>query len=168
MYLFIRNESKEHQSNRHSRSTKSEKRYPSNDDRGNGPHSIQRASDNHRQDGQFQQERTELPHHIETNKTANRQLNTPGLIVLAKSTTPTPIVGRTNEKKLTSDKEKVLFNPKEPVSSVIDEYFYVPPAWYDTADCKPHTQKLIIQLKEVDRQMQSLIRNSKFLNVSFH
>lgn len=129
---------------------------------------MQRASDNHRHDRQFPQEtRMELPRHIETNKTSNRQLNTPGLIVLAKTTAPTPIVGRTNEKKMQSDKDKVLFNPKEPVSSVIDEYFYVPPAWYDTADCKPHTQKLIVLLKEADRQMQSLIRNSKFLNVSF-
>lgn len=136
--------------------------------RDNGPHSVQRASDNHRPERQFQPETlTEFPKHTETNKTANRQHNTPGLIVLSKTTTPTPNVGRANDKKLPSDKEKVLFNPKEPVSSVIDEYFYVPPVWYDTADCKPHTQKLIVQLKEADRQMQSLIRNSKFLNVSF-
>lgn len=128
---------------------------------------MQRASENHRQERQFQQDiRMEQPKHIETNKTGNRPLNTPGLIVLAKSTTPTPILGRINDKKLPSDKDKVFFNPKEPVSSVIEEYFYVPPAWYDTAECKQHTHKLIVQLKEADRQMQSLIRNSKFLNVS--
>lgn len=126
---------------------------------------MQRASNNHRQERQFLQEtRTELPKHIEINETSNRQPNTPGLIVLAKTTTPTPNVVR--EIKLPSNTDKFLFNPKEAVSSVIDEYFYVPPAWYDTAECKPHTQKCIIQLKDADRQMQSLIRNSKFLNVS--
>lgn len=129
---------------------------------------MQRASDNHRNERQFAQDaRAEFPKHIETNKTTNRQLNTPGLILLAKSATPTPNVGRTNEKKVPTDKDKVLFNPKEPISSIINEYYYVPPVWYDTAECKPNTQKLIVQLKEADRQMQSLIRNSKFLNVSF-